>query len=546
MEEPGVQVIRRTRSARRFNAFLLACALFVGSMAVSVPSLQAQVTDYRLELATTSSLGIGLSHLDASATVLVWEDRRAGNADVYALDLEDNREFRPDRTPGVRSQPAISGTRIVWVSGADPAKAQIAGTDIATGITFTVTDDPGPVEQPAIDGTLVAWREVRGDRGDIRAKDLTTGETFTITADDANQSAPRVLGDTIVWQDFRNGNWDLYQWNRTTRAVTSLAVTPDDEVDPVLNQQFIAFRRLRRSGGPPQLVLLDRRTGSETLVSEGHHIGRLAMSDRFLLWEDWRSGVPEIYGFDLEQRTEFALARSQRTVWPAVSTRAIAWITELPGGRGRVQALAIRPRLPSDPQDPPAVLSADRLYFPQTKHYLSGGFKRFWQTHGGERIFGYPLTEEFSVTDPSTGEQIVVQYFERVRLEYRPNAPEDQRIAIGRLGAELTADRAFAPVAPFPDSTDRRYFPETGHSIAYGFKEFWEKNGGLAIFGYPISEEFTENGRTVQYFERARFEYNPNATDEESRITLGLLGREALQRMGWLPRPPIDTTMLTR
>lgn len=214
-----------------------------------------------------------------------------------------------------------------------------------------------------------------------------------------------------------------------------------------------------------------------------------------------------------------------------------------------MQALAIRQRLPSDPQEPPAVPSPDRVYFSQTKHYLSGGFKLFWQTHGGERIFGYPLTEEFSMTDPATGERIVVQYFERARLEYRPDAPEDQRISIGRLGAELTADRAadpFKPIAPFPDSPERRYFPETGHSLAYGFKEFWENNGGLAIFGYPISEEFVENGRTVQYFERARFEYNPNATDEQSRITLGLLGREALQRIGWLPRPPIDTTMLTR
>jgi len=533
----------------RATRLLIAVLLVSSNLFRTFPTAAQTPDQYRLEPALTSSTGIALSSLQASGSLLVWEDMRSGSPDIYAYDLEDNREFRPVRSPGVRSQPAVSEHRVVWVSGADRDRAQIVGTDLASGTDFVLTDQPGPVEQPSIDGTLVAWRELRDGQGDIRARDLATGATYTLTDDTANQAKPSVSGNLVVWQDFRNGNWDLYVWDRTTQRATALVQGPDDETDPVAAGDFVAFRRLRRSGGSPQLVLLDRRTGTEKVVADGHYIGRIALSDRILVWEDWRSGLPEIYAYDIVSGTEFAVARAQQAVWPAVSSRLIAWISEFPGGQGRVQALAIRQRLPSDPQEPPSVPSPDRLYFTQTKHYLSGGFKLFWQTHGGERIFGYPLTEEFSITDPATGEQIVVQYFERARLEYRPNAPEGQRISIGRLGAELTADRAadpFAPIAPFPDTADRRYFPETGHSLAYGFKEFWEANGGVALFGYPISEEFVENGRTVQYFERARFEYNPNATDENSRITLGLLGREALQRMGWLPRPPIDTTMLTR
>ena len=96
----------------------------------------------------------------------------------------------------------------------------------------------------------------------------------------------------------------------------------------------------------------------------------------------------------------------------------------------------------------------------------------------------------------------------------------------------------------FPNRPTGSTFPETGHTIAFGFKEYWAANGGLATFGYPISEEFTENGRTVQYFERARFEFNPNSDNPDYKVTLGLLGQEALERMGWLPMPPVDTTQL--
>jgi hypothetical protein len=53
-----------------------------------------------------------------------------------------------------------------------------------------------------------------------------------------------------------------------------------------------------------------------------------------------------------------------------------------------------------------------------------------------------------------------------------------------------------------------RYFTATGHYLRGAFRSFWERNGGLPIFGYPLTEEYYRkaDGRIVQYFERARFE----------------------------------------
>jgi glucose/arabinose dehydrogenase len=82
-------------------------------------------------------------------------------------------------------------------------------------------------------------------------------------------------------------------------------------------------------------------------------------------------------------------------------------------------------------------------------------------------------------------------------------------------------------------------FPETGVALGGGFKQFWEANGGLATFGYPITGEFREvnpaDGQeyTVQYFERARFEYHPEHKGTPYETQLGLLGRQfANRRLG--------------
>lgn len=72
------------------------------------------------------------------------------------------------------------------------------------------------------------------------------------------------------------------------------------------------------------------------------------------------------------------------------------------------------------------------------------------------------------------------------------------------------------------------YFPQTSHHVSdrAGFLTFWRSRGGVLIFGYPISEEIIEDGRIVQYFERARFEYHPERLGQDGQVQLSLLGRE--------------------
>ncbi len=75
-------------------------------------------------------------------------------------------------------------------------------------------------------------------------------------------------------------------------------------------------------------------------------------------------------------------------------------------------------------------------------------------------------------------------------------------------------------------------FPQTGHSMCKAMEAYWNKYGGLAQFGYPISDPFVEvsptDGKsyTVQYFERARFELHPENKGTPYEVLLGLLGRQ--------------------
>lgn len=86
----------------------------------------------------------------------------------------------------------------------------------------------------------------------------------------------------------------------------------------------------------------------------------------------------------------------------------------------------------------------------------------------------------------------------------------------------------FASAAQQQDGPQAVYFSQSGHTLdnRYGFLDFWRANGQLYRLGTPITEALEEDGRPVQYFERARLEYHAEVSGTPFAVQLGLLGRE--------------------
>ena len=166
----------------------------------------------------------------------------------------------------------------------------------------------------------------------------------------------------------------------------------------------------------------------------------------------------------------------------------------------------------------------------ETGQCVRGRFLDYWNSHGGLAINGYPLSPEFNEV-LEDGKPYVVQYFERTRLEYHPENAAAQEVLLGQFGRRIHP--ADPPAMPDPAQT---WFPQTGHNVPSDFFAYWSSNGGLAQFGLPLSEAFQqrlEDGKTyrVQYFERARFEYHPEAQGPYM-IQLGQFGRAMLEQAG--------------
>jgi len=179
-------------------------------------------------------------------------------------------------------------------------------------------------------------------------------------------------------------------------------------------------------------------------------------------------------------------------------------------------------------------------YFSETGHNVKGDFFKYYNSNPNAIfLYGYPITEEFISKDGKT-----VQYFQRARFELRSDMPEGQRVQLTALG-QLT----FTSTGPLSVSNTFacRLYAETGYSVCFAFREFLDQYGGVAQFGYPISNfEYHEN-KIVQYFQKARLEWQP-WKNEGQRVVVSDLGRMYFDKIGEDPGllasvKPIDNSL---
>ena len=91
-----------------------------------------------------------------------------------------------------------------------------------------------------------------------------------------------------------------------------------------------------------------------------------------------------------------------------------------------------------DPAVPAPASRPGQQYFAPTGHLVRGAFLQKWQTTGGLRVHGYPISEEIQEVSPTDGHAYLVQYFQRARFEYHPeNAGSPYEILLGVLGRQL-------------------------------------------------------------------------------------------------------------
>jgi hypothetical protein len=194
--------------------------------------------------------------------------------------------------------------------------------------------------------------------------------------------------------------------------------------------------------------------------------------------------------------------------------------------------------------NPSLAQTTPQQYFPDTGHTVSGDLlKAYLSVKDPLQIYGLPITDAF--LDGASGRTI--QYFQRARFELYPEKPPELRVQRTPLGQLMYKP---GPVVPVPENFPAcKYFIETGKQVCFAFLDFFNANGGVAQFGYPISNFEVHDERIVQYFQNARLEWHPEYPPGQ-KVTVTDLGKRFFDVHGEDPNrlrasPPDNTLFQT-
>lgn len=259
-----------------------------------------------------------------SGNYVVWTDYRAGNWDIWGMDLRTRQEFPVCTNTATQDQPAINGDTVVWRDYRN-GNWDIFGYNITTKTEFPVCTAPGAQTNPVVSGSRVAWQDRRSGTWDVYGLDLQHWTETAIAAGPGNQQEP-CLGPTLcVYSDNAKGNYDIMA-RRLGGEPFTVADAPYDEARPRLSGNTIIWRG-RTNGSTWDIWGKNIMTGQTFSVCTAPSDQWYAnISGNLVAWDDHRSGNWDIYGYDLTTRREFPVCTVKRDqLLPDVDGNAVVW-----------------------------------------------------------------------------------------------------------------------------------------------------------------------------------------------------------------------------
>jgi beta propeller repeat protein len=232
--------------------------------------------------------------------LVVWEDYRNYNADIYMYNFSNGEERRITVDPGDQLNPVIQGKWIIW-EDYRYGDSDIYGYNLENNSEFPVYSDFGDQISPSLSGDRVTWfsQEFYGGPTSVVYCDLNDMIPHIISENGKN---PSIDGDLIVWEDNRNGetNTDIYLFNISSGEEQQLTTDPSNQRFPQIFGHMVVYEDYR--GDHTQIWAYDLDTGTERYITDADKSQE--MPSIYGDWVAWFSRGTDGFSISLESLSE--------------------------------------------------------------------------------------------------------------------------------------------------------------------------------------------------------------------------------------------------
>ena len=283
---------------------------------------------------------------DIDGNVIVWDDDRDGNAEIYLGTVDEFRRSlgysgeRITNNPASQEKPSISGDYIAWQDDRDGDR-EIYLYRRSTGEETRLTENPDDQGMPIVRGNYVAWYDSNSTSGrtnvvlyDIAAADVKAVidcNAKTTIPYGSTEFKPALSENYVAWVE--EEDWKVHYYDIAADTIAGpVSPGPVEQSWPWLSGSLIAWEDYRHGGSNAEIYMTDLDNpsiGEQRITnSPGYQISP-AISGNIITWEDMRDGNRSIYMYDLSTDEEMSVYLStninDEQLYPAASGNTIVW-----------------------------------------------------------------------------------------------------------------------------------------------------------------------------------------------------------------------------
>jgi len=252
--------------------------------------------------------------------IVIWEDNRNGNYDIYGYNLTTQNEFQITEDSEDQKNPAIYSNIIIWEDYRH-GKPALYGYNLETGEEFQVVP-PGRNAHPAIYKDIVVWEDDSIGSPGICGLNLATGGTFQVSETPDEQRWPAVYENYVVWEDERNHHDIIYGYNLETKEefqvsrIQQLSFSGTSHHNPAIHNNIVVwtdnydilYGYNLKTTKEFKIAATSMDECTDSTKGRDHNP---AIYNNIVVWTDCRNGNPDIYGFNLTTDQEFQITTNK-------------------------------------------------------------------------------------------------------------------------------------------------------------------------------------------------------------------------------------------
>ncbi len=270
------------------------------------PDIYAYNLTLRKEIPVCTAPG-AQQNPDIWKNLVVWEDYRNGNADIYIYNLSDPHQ-NPNGTrltydSSAQVNPRIWGNWVVWIDYRNGLDGDVYAFDLSSvnwkDPSFGESEAKKAIipicrniyeqRDVAIWKDIVVWKDYRNDTGNgdrnIFGYNLETHKEFQITTEKHNQFQPAICNNTVVWVDMRDGVSTIY--GKKLGTSEEFIINPDGKPQTYPSIYGNTVTWLENRDGVRQ-VMYANIGGSASSVEGNHSMNTPDISSAGIVWADGR------------------------------------------------------------------------------------------------------------------------------------------------------------------------------------------------------------------------------------------------------------------